>query len=405
MATFFPQASQFSIQGHTINFVAGDQNTRIHQVHTGDSDSIVSPGVFGTQSIFDDYEIIRRGNLRLLEEISKEVIDENDSYYYRRAHRLRAQKCLKFTRSAYRVQVIGQNLPRSVAVVYGGEDAQAAWERDFLLCSTNHHPNIAHLFGLTRSAFSPGLVFYNGQSNHVSNNFELSYQIDLIPMRLLWENGSAIIRCYIAHRFRKDINPLQSDNYWSSLLESIDHDTWSGTFLQPDTGLFCISPIYSFQDDVYDGPHLGWENPKEPALSPLPVASYDDSYILCHYLKWARGDISPELAFQKDISFSSSPYTFFDHNPKQPVSLPVITSTAPATTPTIIGKFKNIQYMVVEEELLHSSPTQNTQDMFKPVDKEMEVTIRTLKWRMVGGNIVGQRNEPSSDTDLKGWTR
>ena len=61
-----------------------------------------------------------------MEHISKEVVDENDSYYYYpRAHRLRAQKCLKFTRSAYRVQVIGQNLPRSIAVVYGGEDAQA----------------------------------------------------------------------------------------------------------------------------------------------------------------------------------------------------------------------------------------------------------------------------------------
>ncbi|THU88203.1 hypothetical protein K435DRAFT_316703 [Dendrothele bispora CBS 962.96] len=184
MSTFFSQASQCSFQAQTINLVAGDQVTHNHQVHTGDSDSIVSPGVLGTQSIFDDYEIIRRGNLRLLEEISKEVVDENDYYHSRRVHRLRAQKGLKFTRSAYRVQVIGQNLPRSVAVVYGGEDAQAAWERDFLLCSTNHHPNIAHLFGLTRSLYSPGLVFFN----------------DLIPARLLWENGSAIVRCYIAHR-------------------------------------------------------------------------------------------------------------------------------------------------------------------------------------------------------------
>ncbi|THU97312.1 hypothetical protein K435DRAFT_778114 [Dendrothele bispora CBS 962.96] len=205
MTTFFPQASQFSIQGQTINFVAGDQNTHNHRLHTGDSDSIVSPGVLGAQSIFDDYEIIRRGNLRLLEEISKEVVDDNDNYHYRRANRLRAQKCLKFTRSAYRAQVIGQNLPRSVAVVYGGEDAQAAWERDFSLFSANHHPNIAHLFGLTRGLSSPSLVFYN----------------DLIPMRQLWENGSAIIRCYIAHRIRKDIYPLQLDASFSSLVDSI----------------------------------------------------------------------------------------------------------------------------------------------------------------------------------------
>ncbi|THU93284.1 hypothetical protein K435DRAFT_840337 [Dendrothele bispora CBS 962.96] len=359
MTTFFPQASHFSIQGQTINFVAGGQNTHNHQLHTGDSDSIVSPGVLGTQSIFDDYEIIRRGNLRLLEEISKEVIDENDSYYhFRRVHRLRAQKRLKFTRSAYRVQVIGQNLPRSVAVVYGGEDAQAAWERDFSLCSANHHPNIAHLFGLTRSLSSPGLVFYN----------------DLIPVKLLWENGSII------------------------------YGTWNATFLQPDTGLFCISPIHSFQYGG-DTPYLGARDPKEPALSPLPVTSYDDSYILSHYLKWAGGNISPELAFQKDISFWGSSHPFFDHNPKQPVSLAaIITSTVPATTLTIIGKFKNLQYIVVDEELLHPSTLQNTQNMIKTKDNEMEVTIWMGKWQ-VGIEYVGQRNEPSSETDLKGWTR
>ncbi|THU97300.1 hypothetical protein K435DRAFT_778109, partial [Dendrothele bispora CBS 962.96] len=65
---------------------------------------------------------------------------------------------------------------------------------------------------------------------------------------------------------------------------------------------------------------LGWEDPKGPALSPLPLASYDDSYILSHYLKWERGDISPELAFQKDISVSNLDDHFY-HNPKQPVSL------------------------------------------------------------------------------------
>ncbi|THV03765.1 hypothetical protein K435DRAFT_962266 [Dendrothele bispora CBS 962.96] len=375
MAAFFSQASQFSIQGQTINFVAGDQNTRIHQVHPGDSDSIVSPGVLGTQSIFDDYEIIRRGNLRHLEEISKEVIDENDYYHYQRAHRLRVQKCLKFTRSAYHVQVIGQNLPRSVAVVYGGEDAQAAWERDLLLCSANHHPNIAHLFGLTRSAFSPGLVFYN----------------DLLPMKQLWENGSAIVRCYIAHRIRKDIYPLESDDYFSLLV---------GPIISPDTGLFCISPIHSFQDGKVTQ-YFGWRDPKEPALSPLPVASYDDSYILSHYLKWARGDMAAELAFQKDIS-CSFPGPSLGHNPKQPVSLAVmITSTVPTTA---IGKFKNLKYRVVDEEMSHLSSIQKTQDMFKTIDNEMEVTIRIRKW-ILGEDIVGQRNEPSSGTDFKGWTR
>ncbi|THU97317.1 hypothetical protein K435DRAFT_68569 [Dendrothele bispora CBS 962.96] len=331
------------------------------------------------------YEIIRRGNLRLVEEISKEVVDEND--YYQRAHRLRVQKRLKFTRSAYRVQVIGRNLPRSVAVVYGGEDAQAAWERDFFLCSKIHHPNIAHLFGLTRSVSSPGLVFYN----------------DLLPMRQLWENGTAIVRCYIAHRIIKDIDSHKSDHFFSSVIKSIIGNIWNATFLQPDTGLFCISPIHAFQDGGYR-PFLHLANPKKPALSPLPVASYDDSYILSHYVKWAREDMSPELAFQKDISFRSPLYSSFDHDPKQPVSLAVITSTVPAITPTIIGKFNNLQYKVVDEEPLHLFTLQNTQDMFKTTDNEMEVTIWMGKWQ-VGIEYVGQRNEPSSETDLKGWTR
>ncbi|THU93264.1 hypothetical protein K435DRAFT_195400 [Dendrothele bispora CBS 962.96] len=80
----------------------------------------------------------------------------------------------------------------------------------------------------------------------------------------------------------------------------------------------------------------------------------------------------------------------------------MITSTAPA--PTIIGKFKNLQYRVVDGELLHSSPIQNRQDMFKTMDKQMEVTIWMDKWSVAGG-LVGQKNEPSSETDLKGWTR
>ncbi|THU84148.1 hypothetical protein K435DRAFT_412235 [Dendrothele bispora CBS 962.96] len=248
------------------------------------------------------------------------------------------------------------------------------------------HPNIAHLFGLTRSLYSPGLVFFN----------------DLIPARLLWENGSAIVRCYIAHRIRKDIDSHESDHCFLSVFNSIIGGTWNATFLQPDTGLFCISPIHSFQDAGYR-PSIGRIDPKEPALSPLPAASYDDSYVLSHYLNWPRGGISPELAFQKDISFRNPSYSVFDHNPKQTVSLAVITSTVPATPPTIIGKFKNLQYRVLDEELSHPSSIQNTQDMFKTTDKEMEITIWMGKW--VGGEFVGQKNEPSSGTVLKGWTR
>ncbi|THU84152.1 hypothetical protein K435DRAFT_806954 [Dendrothele bispora CBS 962.96] len=101
IAAFFPQASQFSIQESksrlSINLVAVDQNTYIH---LGNSDAIVSPGV----SIFGEYQIIRRSNLRLLEQINKEIIDENDYY------RLAQDKRLTCNRSTYHARVIGQGI-------------------------------------------------------------------------------------------------------------------------------------------------------------------------------------------------------------------------------------------------------------------------------------------------------
>ncbi|THU86302.1 hypothetical protein K435DRAFT_368937 [Dendrothele bispora CBS 962.96] len=203
MSAFFPHASHFSIQGNTVNFVAGDQNTRIHQVYTRDSDSIVPPIALARESIFDEYQIVRRGNLRLLQQIFKEVINEDAQYCQWTLHSCVPDKRLVFTRSAYRAQVIGQDLPGSIAVVYEGRDARVAWERDFLLFSSNHNPNVAHLFGLNFSL--PSLIFYN----------------DPIPVRLLWKNGSAIIRCYIAQRIRKDIYPFGFgfDDRFSSLID------------------------------------------------------------------------------------------------------------------------------------------------------------------------------------------
>ncbi|THU97336.1 hypothetical protein K435DRAFT_68791 [Dendrothele bispora CBS 962.96] len=189
--SFFPRASHFSIHGHTVNFIGGDHNTNFHHVPVEDSGSVVSlgQGPHNEQSMFDEYQIIRRGNLRLLREISKETMDESKSYLQQRQLQT-SSECLTFTRAAYCTKVIGESLPGSVAVIYGGKDAQAAWERDFLLFSKNHNPNMAHLFGLSKT--SPGLVFYG----------------DLIPVRPLWENGSAIIQCYITHRLKQDIEPL-----------------------------------------------------------------------------------------------------------------------------------------------------------------------------------------------------
>ncbi|THU97997.1 hypothetical protein K435DRAFT_857125 [Dendrothele bispora CBS 962.96] len=389
MSTFFPQASHFSIQGQTVNFIAGDQNTRIHQMHTGDSHPIVSPGALDRESI-SEYQFIPRGNLHLLQQISEEIINEKD-YSYQRVYHFRApDKCLTYTRSAYSAQLIGQNLPGNIAVIYEGEDAQAAWERDFLFFSKNHNPNIAHLFGLNFSL--PSLVFYN----------------DLIPVRQLWRISSAITRCYIAHRivgFQENPIAIEAQVFAREKISTPFHLMiipyhWS-------TGLFCILPTCSTQDDYGDTPsNIGQTMMlEEPALSPLPIASYgDDSFVLSHYFKWAREDISAELAFQKDISITGYWWQSFDYNPIQTISLAAITSTAAARTPNVVGKFKNLQCRIVDQELLYSSHIKETQDMFETTDKMVEVAVQMERWKGVGSNL-GQINRLSSETVLKGWAR
>ncbi|THU93267.1 hypothetical protein K435DRAFT_195421 [Dendrothele bispora CBS 962.96] len=108
--------------------------------------------------------------------------------------------------------------------------------------------------------------------------------------------------------------------------------------------------------------------------------------------------MSAELAFLQDISLISpqpEPHAF-SHNPKQPVSLPVIvTNTFPATALTIIGKFKNLQYRVVNGE------TQSFKDMFRSMDRKMGISIHINKWR-VTGQVMGRTYESINET---GWTR
>ncbi|THU95810.1 hypothetical protein K435DRAFT_778849 [Dendrothele bispora CBS 962.96] len=213
MATFFPQASQLLPAFSQAPTIARDQVTHNDQVHTGDSDSIVSPGVLGTQSIFDDYETVRRRGIRLLREIYKEVIDEND---YPRVHHLRAQKRLKSTR--YHWLVIDRNPPPSVAVVtYGREDAQAARERDLFRYSV-------HLsFRADSESSSPGLVFHN----------------ERLTREMLLK---ALFRMF--HQRHDD---SRRDTEQHSRRNSNDHDIWPGDE-NPDSRDIADSPPSSSAD-------------------------------------------------------------------------------------------------------------------------------------------------------------
>ncbi|THU87397.1 hypothetical protein K435DRAFT_842539 [Dendrothele bispora CBS 962.96] len=152
--SFFNQASQNTFRGNTFINVGGD--------FSGQVGSIVSPGARG-ESIFDEFRTIRRGDIYHLNEISREDVDEEREakdwpYLYEFRDQL-----LRFTKTAYRVKLIGTDGPSGsyIAMTYCGRDAHAAWQRDFSLYS-HPHPNLLHLFGLNRLD-PPAMIFHDGE--------------------------------------------------------------------------------------------------------------------------------------------------------------------------------------------------------------------------------------------------
>ncbi|THU93756.1 hypothetical protein K435DRAFT_840115 [Dendrothele bispora CBS 962.96] len=188
-SNFFENTSHSSFEGSHIINTAGDHITNLNIAGDhitqiiGSQDQIVSNGVRG-ESIFNQYHDLRRCDTRLLRELSKREIDEEEAPLW--WDRNPTQSKLKYTRTAHSVSLFGVagNYSHCVAMHYSGRDAYAAWEQDFLRYS-NHHQNVVHLFGLSRQKSNPALVFCD----------------DVVPWAQVWKKCSPIVKCYLRAHF------------------------------------------------------------------------------------------------------------------------------------------------------------------------------------------------------------
>ncbi|THV00141.1 hypothetical protein K435DRAFT_794375 [Dendrothele bispora CBS 962.96] len=128
-SNFFENTSHSSFKGSHITNVAGDHITQI----IGLPAQIISNGVRG-ESIFDQYRDFRRGDIRLLRELSTREVDEEKTSLWS------DQEKLKYTRTAHSVSLFGVagNYSHCIAMHYSGRDAYAAWERDLLKYSNQY---------------------------------------------------------------------------------------------------------------------------------------------------------------------------------------------------------------------------------------------------------------------------
>ncbi|THU84849.1 hypothetical protein K435DRAFT_869874 [Dendrothele bispora CBS 962.96] len=193
-SNFFQNTSHSSFEGSHITNTVGDHTTNIAKDHNiyiagdnitqiiGSQDQTVPNGV-RRESILDQYHIFRRGDIRLLQELSTSEVDEEKTPLWDWNP---TQKKLKYTRTAHSVKLFGVAGDHShcVAVHYSGRDAYAAWERDFLRYS-NHHQNIVHLLGLNRQKSNPALVFCD----------------DVVPLAQIWEKCPPIVKFYLHVNF------------------------------------------------------------------------------------------------------------------------------------------------------------------------------------------------------------
>ncbi|KAK7461509.1 hypothetical protein VKT23_008683 [Stygiomarasmius scandens] len=123
----FPHASRFSIKDSSVTSVAGNQTINIFN---GASDS-PEPGSHRVHNnpLLNEHLYIPLGKLRLLTEISRETVDEQQKVY---GLGLRPRMgFLRFTRTTSHARVFGvEGISSCIAIQYGGKDGDNAWERD-----------------------------------------------------------------------------------------------------------------------------------------------------------------------------------------------------------------------------------------------------------------------------------
>ncbi|KAK7466142.1 hypothetical protein VKT23_004867 [Stygiomarasmius scandens] len=234
---------------------------------------------FGCSSSKLQYRTIRSGDLRLLQEVSRQDIELKSIKFQNYS--------LLFRRTAYRARVNGvDGVSSCVAIKYSGRDAYAAWERDLLLYSSLHNPTTAHLFGLNRTR--PTLLFYD----------------DLIPIVQVWNKSSPIIRCYIEYRLGIDMFYAWSavDNY----LDMEELDDWCDNerfFVQRDTGMICAGSYSPYLHGPATSLHLvTMVPPDSEIISPeaLPMELYNDDISALHYL------LDPDVDHPKYLDLSAT---------------------------------------------------------------------------------------------------
>ncbi|THU88851.1 hypothetical protein K435DRAFT_916056 [Dendrothele bispora CBS 962.96] len=173
-SSFYKNATNCTFNGKVFN-VAGNLN---FMGDSGSEDQIVSHGAQG-ESIFDEYQSVRRCDMRLLQQLSE--VNEGLLQPWR-------PEKLKYTTTAYKIDLIGHAAGALTHCI-------AAWERDFLQYSNQYssyftflsaflftnHPNIVHLFGFNRQKSSPALIFCD----------------DVVPFMHVWEDCLPIVKSYI----------------------------------------------------------------------------------------------------------------------------------------------------------------------------------------------------------------
>ncbi|KAK7445693.1 hypothetical protein VKT23_014688 [Stygiomarasmius scandens] len=320
--SFFPQASNFSIHGQANNFITGNQTntTTNNYITVPELDSNSFPEA---KPVHDEYHI-RRGDIRIFHKVFSQDVDITSAQRWNNE----PGKALAFKRTVHRANIIGRrDVLEFVAVSYSGRDGDTAWERDFIFFS-NHHPHIAHLFGVNLSLRT--LIFCN----------------DIVPVKDLWERSSAIIKCYITHRASRDTHNIAAEtNILSLMKDDFDLHNINWISIQP-SGFACFAPpqTKSFGDDRDFVTSAGKWNVDE--LEPLPLKFYlgSDESALNFLLQWPvlSMEMSQELAFHVLIARSSSgTQTFYCEYPNLltlPTSLPSIISGSPRRP---IGQFKN----------------------------------------------------------------
>ncbi|THU87399.1 hypothetical protein K435DRAFT_804357 [Dendrothele bispora CBS 962.96] len=370
--SFFQQASQNVFRGSTIINVGGD--------FSGQVGSIVSPGARG-ESIFDEFRIIRRGDIYHLNEISREEVDEErEAKHSPYRYKLRDQ-LLRFTRTAYRVKLIGTDGPPGshIALTYRGRDAQAAWERDFSLYS-NPHPNLPHLFGLNHSD-TPAMIFHDGED------------VDAI-----WNDSLERFRS-----FELLFSDYTQREGWEVKLGS-EHQI----FVKRDTGLICFAPhitdwresLVSIHDASYQylpfpkGEVLWGTHIQGPISKPLPFQlCQDEQLVASHILQ--NIEQSPGTDFLDFILRSREGHRGGHSSDRLrdilPISLPFICDSADNKTHRV-AQFSNINV-----ELSPSSSSKHFQAKVSKTSKHDTPTVfcKMTSWNSAATTVITET----------GWTR